>query len=356
MHIGKMQLLLQSSHRSIGSRRNTRRIFVTLFIVIQYYFVTWTGIITTTTETLPQHKSEVAEVTWVRDEAWFEEQAQKGCCPFAKTLYEPRYASVNYRCCTDKIKEGTIEPLRATGGVDFLQIKRNATILFQGDSLAEQHFLGMICFAWSEHNMVVNLQRLSEERDSSQGTIWSASIRIEGDVVLTVQFLRWNRPVIASNEAYNLLETPDYIFLGGWHHGGIDIRSIETFVTKVQDRWKPQLGHKSIVVDALSSHFPGGLYIRSGVYPDTNNTTGFCEQSSLTVDPDIAETLELIRNKTNITLLYGSKLYYKRGDAHIGYIPSGTIGPRGRDCLHWCIAPGVLDALVRQTLAAIYLQ
>ena len=262
-------------------------------------------------------------------------------------------SSVDYRCCTNQIREVTIEPLRAIGGIDYLQLKKNATILFQGDSLTEQHFLGMICFAWSEHDMDVNLRRVSQERDQTQGTVWKASIMIGRDIELIIQYLRWNRPALAFDEAYHLLETPNYIFLGGWHHGYIDSRSLGTFVSQIQDRWKPHLGHRTIIVDALPSHFPGGSYQNSGVYP---NTTDVCEQTSFKGEPDIAKSLELTKNRNNVTLLHGSKLYNNRGDAHIGHIPKGTIGHQFRDCLHWCIAPGVLDALVRQTLAAIFLQ
>lgn len=350
------------SDYSIGSSKSTRRIskapLIAIVIIVSWMnfcFVRSKRIKTITVGTLPQYRVEVAQVSWVRDEAWFQEQAQKGCCPYAKILYEGRFANINHRCCTDQVKEGTLEPFRATGGIDYLHLKRNVTILFQGDSLAEQHFLGMICFAWSEHNVVVNLRRLSQERNAREGTIWRASFRIDGDIQLIIQFLRWNIPALAPDEAYRLLKTPDYIFLGGWHYGNIDITSIETFVSQVQDRWNPHLGHKSIIVDALPSHFPGGSYIPSGLYPNTS-TTGSCEQTSLSGDPDITETLELIRNRTNMTVLHGNKLYHNRGDAHIGHIPNGTIGPHRRDCLHWCIAPGVLDALVRQTLTAIYLQ
>ena len=44
-------------------------------------------------------------------------------------------------------------------------------------------------------------------------------------------------------------------------------------------------------------------------------------------------------------------LYHDRGEAHIGPMPATLkIWPHERDCLHWCVAPGVLDALALLTL------
>jgi hypothetical protein len=43
-------------------------------------------------------------------------------------------------------------------------------------------------------------------------------------------------------------------------------------------------------------------------------------------------------------------LYRDRGDAHVGIYPPGPKGIRARDCLHFCVAPGVLDALAMETL------
>jgi len=288
---------------------------------------------------------------WVHDEVWFNEQAKKGCCPFAAMLYDTRYAKVEYRCCTTKIAEGKIDPLRAVVGVDYSRLHKNTTILIQGDSLAEQHFLGMMCFAWSAHNLTVHLRPLSKKKDSSEGVIWSSNILLHSigrNAVITIQFLRWNRPQIANEEIYDVLEDPHFIVLGGWHHGGTDSSQIERFLNQAQSRW----GSKVIVVDALPSHFPGGVYRGDGDYP---NTVEMCKETSSHGHPNINQVLNMsTRNKTNITLLNASRLYYNRGNAHIGYISRGVVGPQGRDCLHWCIAPGVMDALTRMTLAAVY--
>ena len=46
--------------------------------------------------------------------------------------------------------------------------------------------------------------------------------------------------------------------------------------------------------------------------------------------------------------------YQSRGDAHVGNLTASEpqLGQR-RDCLHWCHAPGVLDALALSTLHAL---
>jgi hypothetical protein len=46
-----------------------------------------------------------------------------------------------------------------------------------------------------------------------------------------------------------------------------------------------------------------------------------------------------------------AKLYEGRGDAHIGDL-SQPHRP-GRDCLHYCVAPGVLDGLARAILGRV---
>lgn len=301
--------------------------------------------------------TKVKEVDWVRDEAWFQEQVQRGCCPFAKTLYEPRYANVEYRCCTSRLEKGKVDPLRAMGGVDYSQLPRgskNLTILIQGDSLAEQHFLGMICYAWSHNNLTVDLHRLSDKRDSAAGTVWRANVFVDRNRAVVIQYLRWNHPTVVPKVNYDLLDAPDYVVLGGWHHGGTNARSIEKLINQTRaEGTHGRGGQKIIIVDALPSHFPGGKYLHSGKYTFTG--ADLCDQTSVRGDPNINEILgPMTENQTNVTLLQISRLYHHRGNAHVGHIPKGTIGPKGRDCLHWCIAPGVLDALTRMTLAAIY--
>jgi hypothetical protein len=298
-------------------------------------------------------------VEWVRDEAWFQQQSQRGCCPYAKEMYKERYAKIQYRCCTSRLHE--LEPLKAVGGFDFSHITTNSTMLIQGDSLAEQHFLGMLCYAWATTESV-DLQLVSNAGDPKllkQGTMWQAQI---GDH-LTVSFLRWNAPNLAPVDID--ITTPDYLIVGGWHHGGATFREISKYLDQVQ----AQRSKSTIVVEALPNHFPGGKYSNQQEYPpaqiwknrthlysnaNEESSQAVCDTTNRRGDPDInTDLITLVQNRTNVSLLRVNRLYHHRGDAHVGVIPKGTIGPQGRDCLHFCLAPGVLDAIAKETLAAI---
>ena len=300
-------------------------------------------------------KGQLGEVNWIRDEVWFQNQTEeRGCCPFAKVLYKNRYAP-DFRCCTSRLH--LIDPLRAIGGADYLGFLRgnnkNLTILIQGDSLAEQHFLGMICYAWSKHSLPVELKRVSQQSDHHPGTAWQATITIGkhkkdgNDILFTIQYLRWDVPVIAPKENYDAFDVPDFLFLGGWHHGSNGKDSIANFVQRMRTHLDDR-GERVFVIDDLPGHFPGGKYRKDGNYVSTNCTQNpyHGPKEAPSQNENISSAIE---NLTNVTLLQVSKLYIHRGNAHIGVVPD-----RKMDCRHWCIAPGVLDALTRNTLAAIY--
>ena len=152
-------------------------------------------------------------MSWVHDELWFSNEVARGCCPFAKDIYTSRYEEINYRCCTDRIAEGKIDSLRAIGGVDYSYINRNLTILFQGDSLTEQHFLGMLCFAWST-NLTVQLQQ-AQGIKRGRGSIWNGRIGLGNGSFVHLQYLRWDHPDIPEDDVYNRLQNPDFLILGG---------------------------------------------------------------------------------------------------------------------------------------------
>jgi hypothetical protein len=58
-------------------------------------------------------------------------------------MYEARYQSTEPLL---HISLHELEPLKAVGGFDFSDVTTDSTVLIQGDSLAEQHFLGMLCY------------------------------------------------------------------------------------------------------------------------------------------------------------------------------------------------------------------
>jgi len=284
-----------------------------------------------------EQKEGIDDVSWVHDELWFSNEVARGCCPFAKDIYTSRYEEINYRCCTDRISEGKIDSLRAIGGADYSYINRNLAILFQGDSLTEQHFLGMFCFAWST-NLTIQLQQ-AQGIKRGRGSIWNGRIGLGNGSFVHLQYLRWDHPDIPGDDVYNKLQNPDFLILGGWHHGpeSIDVNRIVLFLQQVHHRWS---NSKIIVRNQLPDHFPGGSYSKN------RSTSAPCELKNGTTTNVIVDalTLTLVRNQTGAQILDANKLYFDRGNAHIGH--------RG-DCRHWCIAPGVLDGLARMTLAAI---
>lgn len=355
------------------------------------------------------------KVEWVRDDAWFDIQLQKGCCPFAKQMYSNRYSKVEYRCCTTRAAEGKIEPLRAVGGLDYSHFptSKPLKVLIQGDSLAEQHFLGMICHAWYSNGLKIQLEQLAGiKNEFDDGTLWQADIfrsihgermsKIddknnntnnnsntyksgEGDdqLIMSIQFLRCNKPGAANITKLHplndknktngsIFRSPDFYVVGGWHHGGTSEPNIEKFLDQAYIRSEARQKEKDetiiqssriIVVNALPNHFPGGKYRNDpSKYPTAkreddkvyNNNDEVCDKNNFQGDPNINENLSAIAKKrtNNILLLQVSELYHRRGDAHIGQTPPGVVGPVGRDCLHFCIAPGVMDALTKMTLAA----
>eukprot|EP00548_Thalassiothrix_antarctica_P005317 CAMPEP_0194150210 /NCGR_PEP_ID=MMETSP0152-20130528/42070_1 /TAXON_ID=1049557 /ORGANISM="Thalassiothrix antarctica, Strain L6-D1" /LENGTH=436 /DNA_ID=CAMNT_0038852965 /DNA_START=46 /DNA_END=1356 /DNA_ORIENTATION=- len=340
------------------------------------------------------------KVEWVHDNAWFDTQVQKGCCPFAVQMYQHRYSDVEHRCCTTRAIEGKIKPLRTVGGLDYSQIPpgKKLTALIQGDSLGEQHFLGMICYAWYSDGLRVELKHLEVGKYKEfygDGELWQADIfrSMHGDtnngrstinegktdeqLIVTIQYFRCNKPTVVNiteltninNKNYSgILRSPDFYVLGGWHHGGISIPQFKKIVHQVvarpeaqQEESKPIIqSSRVILVDSLPSHFPGGNYINDDkLYPpakgDNEEVYGndkVCDKNSFKGNPNINNELSaMVQNQTNnsVLLLKVSKLYYRRGDAHAEV---NGFGSNKRDCLHWCIAPGVMDALTKMTLAA----
>ncbi len=214
---------------------------------------------------------------------------------------------------------------------------------------------------------------------------WEAHIDPIG---VTLSFRRLNQPAIIPNFDYT---KPDILIVGGWHHPGNSEKEIIAFLDQLEDLRRVHadgedgdygdedhnsnnLSH-TLVVQALPNHFPGGKYIKTG-YPEAkvtiwNETTTFSEDTTVMHanracdthaessggDPDINDPLEKwVEGRQSMSILHVHHLYRDRGDAHIGFIPSSDKipGMKGRDCLHWCVAPGVLDALAMETLSAIH--
>jgi hypothetical protein len=506
-------------------------------------------------EYLPlQPKQRPFDVKWVHDEDWFQNELNKGCCPFTSDLYNSRYAHMGNRCCLDRIKTTTtttntipktttattttttrhgkgyrlkkddddddwIRPLRpivvrgseskdpetfdstsvlwtfehllrviqSTSSSTSQQRQRQQrrdddyvlSILIQGDSIAEQHFLSLLCLAWSTGDMDVDL-KLDHQNPGGPhltGTLWSATLTVGASNATTttptttttdthpksdqdhhhqqqqqndydtipqpkpkilIRHLRWDLPKIDPLEDPGVVYSDfDYIFLGGWHHGGTsNVAAVANFLTHVHDKQKHQQqppqetttpplqygevsdvanDHETdtttltlasmdsssssvllpvlVVVEALPDHFPGGSGFRPNrQYPlarvvetknETsfidgdyrNSTTAYCDTTNYRTSPLIdydgifhhltknipinsenktPTTVQTTSTNATIQFMDVAHLYYHRGDANIGLIPANTkIGILGRDCLHYCVSPGVLDGFAMKTLGHI---
>ena len=238
----------------------------------------------------------------------------------------------------------------------------------------EQHFVGMLCFAWSS-NLSVDIRPDSDPRNWLNGE-YGAQISIPrragggaGDNdTMSLTFVRKNIPVLANTTQSGKLEDHDVLLLGGFHHGGIQLlpQYLESFKrTRVSAAGQKRL---TVMVEALPAHRPGGRQVANNKFPVAisgriPNMTEIapelqpaCDSYSGNGDPKslnpqihswFVSNMDDPSN-SSLSILPVEHLYRRLGEAHIG-----RTGPNDRDCLHWCFGPGVLDALIRQTLAVV---
>ena len=291
-------------------------------------------------------------VIWLKDPAWFASEVRKGPCPAAAAIYSRRYSlgqDLQNRTCWNRLHE--IQPLRAhllNGRISWSSwsdVGEPANVTIVGDSLAEQHFVAIVCYAWSAGVPMDGphmLKQVVHERDAD----WRATI----GGALRLTFKRQN----------NLLETldrdvyaaPSFLIIGGFHHGHSGLAEYIRAVAELRGV------KQTLIVEALPAHFPGGWYRADALYPSTKSALRNAKCDDIAMRPGghpavnglIAQTAQTIDTlfgpkHSPMRTIQVEKLYRHRGQAHIGPIPD-----RGRDCLHWCVAPGVLDALALLTL------
>lgn len=348
-------------------------------------------------------------VRWIKNASWFEERVvvdlarspgTSGCCPAASIIYAGRYEAIDFRCCTHSTSISKLQPL---GGRLWSSFQRNTSLLLVGDSLGEQHFLGLVCLAWAEGFQVEGPFKTKDTTTlefPGKKYDWRAvlsSKRTRGVFLrFVIDFARSDTPEIRKDINYT---KPEHVLVGGWHHGGFrkDINhthtgeSLAKFLLEIERQ--RGVGHISrgssnhhahssqlLAVEPLPSHFPGGKYHVASEYPAAKSSLGAsasCDDFSAASAPfDLNTVLRTVlherkRNRTDFTaapvgkkeetadttsgfrVLATQQLYAHRGDAHIGLLPASNYGLGSRDCLHWCVAPGVLDALAMETLAAL---
>ena len=172
---------------------------------------------------------------------------------------------MHHRCCTDRLDE--IIPWRPVVDETWTSINslRNKTIHIQGDSLAEQHFIALLCNIWSSNDAeVASLTKTAGQKklNSDSGIAWNAFIEPIG---VSISYLRFNKPKIVPTFDYTV---PTYLIVGGWHHGGMEENQLRDLFNQLEKRRRDST---TIVVEELPQHFPGGEYRRDGVYPPMIN-------------------------------------------------------------------------------------
>ena len=295
---------------------------------------------------------ESGTVTWHEDPAWFASEVSKGPCPAAAAMYSKRYFSVRNRTCWDRLD--TMQPLRARlreGAINWSSLSDLGDVTIVGDSLAEQHFVALVCYAWSVGVPVDGPHVLTRH-----------GIFADWRAVIGALRLTFMRQTISMEHLPNNLDraryaAPALLIIGGFTYGTAGLAEYIRAVTRLRR------ANRTLVVEALPGHFPGGRYRTGADYPLARASlrNALCDDVAMhregtpAVNGLITKTIDTLLEPEDsgvrVLELRVEHLYHDRGDAHIGPIPATLmIGPQGRDCLHWCVAPGVLDALALLTL------
>jgi len=288
-------------------------------------------------------------VIWLKDPAWFASEVSKGPCPAAAAIYRRRYRGLQNRTCWDRLHE--IQPLRAhllNGSISWSSwsdVGEPANVTIVGDSLAEQHFVAIVCYAWSVGVPVDGPHMLNDVVTAD----WRATI----GGALRLTFKRQDELLETLDR--DVYAAPSFLIIGGFHHNRSGLAEYIRAVAELRGV------KQTLVVEALPAHFPGGAYKADGIYPSTKSAlrNATCDDIAMrprgepTVNGIIAQTIDTLFGPKHspMRIMQVEKLYRHRGQAHIGPIPPAAHSyHRGRDCLHWCVAPGVLDALALLTL------
>ena len=113
------------------------------------------------------------------------------------------------------------------------------------------------------------------------------------------------------------------------------------------------------MVEFTPTHFPGGRYNSDGKYPKASGLLNDCDSTVTAAEIVESSQNEILRtvtmerqNRSTIRFFPAAALYRSRGDAHVGFEEAGS-DKGNRDCVHFCFAPGVLDALALATLGTL---
>ena len=342
----------------------------------------------------PQHSGASCSLSWHLDYAWHaarrEADARRatlsnatsiiapGCCPAVVEFYGTKdktnsSAAVANRCCTNRLDAHKLPPLRPFGGVSYREFIRSAlaqheqpSILMIGDSLGEQLMLAMLCKAWSEGYKVsfadisypsnamgfatavatIRNTRHHETHNSSAGAL----------AALEVRFARFQNPptpdeirsaVAGGNESHVLLQSWfERSVTHGWSASRILSHAQQMIASIVRLRPSAHL----VAMDARAQHFPGGKWRSDARYPPANSSSEPSAACDDAVPEDTWYETELDWYNTKLSALNAlhgvvriGPLQRYAGMFHVGYGLDRQPFLGGRDCLHWCLVPSMID-------------
>ena len=117
----------------------------------------------------------------------------------------------------------------------------------------------------------------------------------------------------------------------------------------------------TLLLPKLPSHFPGHSWLSSNHYPDAKpNAADFCDhfrsnESGLSSGQFVGPQWDAAKAEGVAHVIHVSSMYLGRGAAHPGPL-DGKLNAsenKRRDCLHWCVAPGVLDLLAQAAVDSL---
>lgn len=318
-----------------------------------------------------------------------------GCCPAIIEFYTYQRpwrsnssADINQtivgRCCVDRLDAHALPSLRSTGGATFNDFIRNAIteharpdLLMIGDSMGEQLMLAMLCKAWSEGYDVsfaaANPSSLSykatvsDTRDFKHAPSSSRALPI-----LEIRFVRFQNPptlaevqhaVNGGNESYVLLETwYERSVAHGWDAKRILGHAQDMLATCAHLRPHARL----VAMDAAVKHFPGGKWSPYTTYPPASSTRPHAACNDAVPADEWLALGWFNAALANVTAHHGAgvarmaSLYRDAGAFHVGFgqdlVGKGLRNKYlqgGRDCLHWCLVPSIIDSWASTAFSAI---
>ena len=311
---------------------------------------------------------------WVPDAEHFANVSSRGCCPHAVTVYGERYGSIDARCCRDD-HHRSISPLRlecdATDtATPLLGSLSNRTVVFLGDSIAEQYFVGTACALWEDGEHVEIADSMPESAYLVNGTksngpvlrAWTARVAARG---LMLRFVRQDpcghRPCEAKSERgrdeKDALGRADVIFTVPLHEA-LRLKSAER-ILKVQQllRWVEALISRErtvykLIGAPLPHHFPASTVAEKGCVTALSDAVFFPNRRDMGGDADPNATILAAARRVGWRAIRGSApLMAEHGDFHVGDV--SAYKPGVFDCVHFCALPGVLSSFGWVLAAAV---